>query len=93
MRLAHLCNDTIKCECFGQNSFEGDKCEMKTSSTKIKEATTKTTVYVALITVALFYSLVFFMDIHKYFIMKNTVIKTREIKVNPTVPVKLYYTP
>ena len=74
-------NETIKCECFGQNSFEGDKCELKTSSTKIKEATTKTTVYVAIITVALFYTMVFVMDIHKYFIMNKKMNKPRRPRI------------
>jgi hypothetical protein len=66
---------------------------MKTSSTKIKESTTKTTVYVALITVGLFYSLVFLMDIHKYFMMKTKVPGPRRPKIFPAVPVRLYYTP
>ena len=65
-------NETTKCECFGLNSFLGDKCELKSISMKIIETTNKTTTSVAIIIIVSLYCLTFLMDVHNYFIMKPT---------------------
>ena len=65
-------NESIKCECFGNGQFLGDKCETKSAKMVVHEATVKTTSYIAIGTLITFYALVGFMDIHKYFIMKKS---------------------
>ena len=58
-------NETIKCECFGQNDFEGEKCQTKTSKTKQRENTIKITAWIAISIIIMFYSLFILMDLHK----------------------------
>jgi hypothetical protein len=86
-------NETTKCECFGLNSFDGEKCEKKSTSRIIKEISLKTTTYVAIAVIISLYMLIFLMDFHKYHLMKKTI---KPKKATPPVrnkAVRLYYTP
>jgi hypothetical protein len=74
-------NETIKCQCFGINSYEGEKCETKTTKMVVHEATVRTTSYIAVIVVILFYAMIGLMDIHKYFILKQKTIVSTKKKV------------
>jgi hypothetical protein len=73
-------NETIKCECFGINSFEGEKCEKKSLKMVVHETTVKTTTYIAIIAVICFYSLIAAMDFHKYFWKVNAPSKRKNLK-------------
>ena len=64
-------NETIKCECFGLNDFEGEKCETKSTKRKTIETTIKTTAWIAISSVILFYSFIFVMDFHKFLTRKE----------------------
>ena len=59
-------NETINCECFGQNDFEGEKCQTKSAKMILKETTIKATAWIAISCVILFYSLIFLMDLHRF---------------------------
>ena len=61
-------------ECFGIDSYEGEKCQTKASKMIVHEASVKTTYYIAIIILISLYSLIILSDIDKYFIMikRNT---------------------
>ena len=63
-------NETIKCECFGLNSFEGEKCETKTVKMVFQESTVKTTSIIAIIILISFISLTILSDIHSSYFEK-----------------------
>ena len=73
-------NETTKCECFGINAFEGDKCEIKSAKTVQRENTIKATVLIAILSVILFYSLIFSMDLHKFLTKKSAPINNKNKK-------------
>ena len=62
---------SIKCECFGQNSFEGEKCERKTVKMIVVETSIKTSYCIAIGVLFSLYLIVIIMDFHKYFIMRK----------------------
>ena len=94
-------NQTILCKCFGLNSFEGKKCETKSSKMKLRENTIKATAWIAISSVCIFYSFIFMMDIHKLITNKtssnssnNKTIKNNKRRTNePAKPTKLVYVP
>jgi hypothetical protein len=65
----------------GQNDFEGEKFEFKSSKAKLRETTVKTTDCIAISTIFLFYAFIFLMDLHKFLIKTTLVVKkTKKIK-------------
>jgi WD40 repeat protein len=64
-------NETTKCECFGKGWYEGEKCEITSLKQTIIKAVIKTTVYVAIGVVIIFFALIISMDIHKILTIKN----------------------
>ena len=40
-------NETIKCECFGLNDFEGEKCEIKSTKRRLIETTIKMSTWIS----------------------------------------------
>ena len=74
----HQENETIKCECFGQNDFYGEKCEIKSSKMKIKENFIKTTVWIAILSVIFIYVFIFLMDLHRLLTKTNSSLNERK---------------
>ena len=64
-------NKSVKCNCFGIDSFEGDKCEFKSSKRKTVETAVKTSSIIAICVLISLFCLLISMDIHKYVIMKK----------------------
>ena len=58
-------NETIKCECFGLNDFEGEKCETKSTKRRVIETTIKTSTWISVLIIISSYLFIFSMDIHK----------------------------
>ena len=82
-------NESIKCECFGLNSFEGKKCEKKSTKMVVYEASVKTSTYVAIAVMIALSSMVIFSDIHGYFITQpSNGIKKKRVNKNRTYPNK-----
>ena len=87
-------NESIKCECYGINSFEGDKCETKSAKMVVHEASVRTTSYIALAALISLYLLVITMDIHKYFVTKNRDGRIRPVrKEEREKAYRLHYVP
>jgi hypothetical protein len=70
-------NETTKCECFGKGWYEGEKCEITTLKQKIIKVSIKTTVYVAVGVVIIFFALIISMDLHKFMTKKRTIRKNK----------------
>jgi len=88
-------NETIKCECFGQNSFEGEKCETKSIKMTAKEASVKTTSIIAITILISLFVLAILSDLHTYYVKKlkpKKITRPRKIR-NENVYVKLTYVP
>ena len=74
-------NETIRCECFGIGLYEGEKCQAKSTKLIIIQTTIKTTSYIAIICIILFYVFVVTLDVH-YLVTqpnKKKVIKKKKI--------------
>lgn len=88
-------NETIKCECFGQNSFEGEKCEIKSTKMIVRESTVKTTSIIAIVILIGLFSLAILSDIHSFYIKKHKPKKQPKPKQRRSIDVyvKLKYVP
>ena len=54
--LCKVINETIiKCECFGIDAFEGEKCEKKTNKLIVIETTIKTSYIISIMIIILLY--------------------------------------
>lgn len=80
-------NETTKCECFGIDAFEGEKCQIKTINMIVRETKIKGTYYVAIIALILLYSLFISSDLHTFFIFKLS--KKNRDRLNLKLPFKL----
>ena len=65
-------NETIKCDCFGLNDFEGSKCETKTFKMTFIQTTIKSTAYIAILFLVSLGLLVVLIDLHSIFMLKNS---------------------
>ena len=86
---------TIKCECFGQNSFEGEKCETKSTRKILEEASVKTSYLIAIIVLVSLYATAVLIDIHTYYFEVKSPLKQKNLsqKVPSSKPIKLQYRP
>ena len=91
-------NETIRCECFGFGLYEGEKCQTKSTKLIVIQTTIKTTSYIAIMSIILFYLMVFLSDIHNVLTKSNKnkssskQIKRKSLK-KKTIATKLVYTP
>jgi WD40 repeat protein len=88
-------NESIECKCFGIGQFEGEKFEIQTLKSKIRQTTIRTTYIIAIIILVLFYSLIFASDVFNYLIKKKEkqLNKEKKSKQKKETPKPLYYTP
>ena len=86
-------NETIKCECFGFDLYEGEKCEIKSFKLKVIQITIKSTTYIAVLIIILFYLLIFMLDVHTFLTKSSSVNKNKQNRrKNPvSKPKKLVY--
>ena len=73
-----LTNETIKCECFGTNQYEGNKCEIKSSKMQSREATIKFTYVIAIIVMISLYLLIILSDLHNLLTSKTKIGKKKK---------------
>ena len=87
-------NETIKCECFGKDQYEGDKCEIKTTSLVVRQTTVKSTYIIAIMILICLYGLMILSDVHNLFFKSKKCGKTvrRKLKVRAESR-KPHYTP
>ena len=64
--LCKVTNQTKRCECFGLQMFEGEKCERLTNKMIEIQTKIKTTVIISIIILSLLYLIVIFSDLFNY---------------------------
>ena len=86
-------NETIKCECFGFGLYEGEKCQIKSSKLKVIQTIIKSTTYIAVLIIIIFYLLIFMLDVHTFLTKSSSVNKNKQNRrKNPvSKPKKLVY--
>ena len=58
-------NETIKCQCYGIEMFEGERCEIKMTKLILVQTVAKSSYYISIITLSLLYILVILIDLDK----------------------------
>ena len=78
IRNENFANESIECKCFGIGLYEGKYCELVTRKMVVIQAVKKTTSYIAIIAICLFYCLIFSSDLHNYYVKKEKKMKKFE---------------